>query len=181
MFRVLQTFITCTDIKGDFLTCAVPKVGKSQPEGQCKGKRQPCCPGEGGHRGGYVTPFTKEHTGWVTSRGRGGPTDSLTGMLGGGRTLGREGSSKIPSVVLVSRVRCCLSVFSLSSAGCARSVLMHGLFSSCCGGCSPQQGWWLLNGVASLVEEPRALGCAGFSSCHSQALEQRFNRCGPPA
>ena len=75
-------------------------------------------------------------------------------------------------------------VFALS--GCARSVLLHGLSSSCRGGCSP--GVWVLTGVASLVEEPRALGCVGFSSCRtglgscsSQALEQRFSNCGAAA
>ena len=57
---------------------------------------------------------------------------------------------------------CCCMGFSLVAVGATLQV---------CG---------LLIGVASLVEEPRALGCAGFSGYSSQALEQRFNRCRAP-
>ena len=61
--------------------------------------------------------------------------------------------------------------------GCARSSLLHGLFSS-----FGQQGLlssWSVQASyrADFSCGIRALGGAGFSNCGSQALEQRLNSC----
>ena len=62
--------------------------------------------------------------------------------------------------------------------GCAGSLLLHKLFSSC------SEGGYSICGVAAShcgnfsCREFWALGCKGFSSCGSRALKHRLSICG---
>ena len=63
--------------------------------------------------------------------------------------------------------------------GCAGSLLLHRLFSSC-------GEWWLFSSWSAQASHcgdfsccgAQALGHAGFSSCGTWAPESRFNSCG---